>query len=64
MEPDTIIMHPNDWNSVVTDLTGFAGTSSAGYAANVPLFVASGMFGQAPVAFNLGCQSTPYNSYC
>jgi HK97 family phage major capsid protein len=58
-EPDTIIMHPNDWNSVVTDLTGFAGDSSAGYAANVPLFVASGMFGQAPVASIWGVKVLP-----
>ena len=59
MEPDTIIMHPNDWNSVVTDLTGFSGTSSAGYAANVPLFIASGMFGQAPVASIWGVKVLP-----
>ena len=59
MEPDTIVMHPNDWNSVVTDLTGFSGTSSAGYAANVPLFIASGMFGQAPVASIWGVKVLP-----
>ena len=58
-EPDTIIMHPNDWNSVVTELTGFAGDSAAGYAANVPLFVASGMFGQAPVASIWGVKVLP-----
>jgi len=58
MEPDTIVMHPNDWNSVVTDLTGFS-TSSAGYAANVPLFIASGMFGQAPVASIWGVKVLP-----
>ena len=58
-EPDTIIMHPNDWNSVVTELTGFAGDSTAGYAANVPLFVASGMFGQAPVASIWGVKVLP-----
>ena len=59
MEPDTIVMHPNDWNSVVTELTGFAGTSGAGYAANVPLFIASGMFGQAPVASIWGVKVLP-----
>ena len=50
VEPDAIVMHPNDWNSVVTDLTGFAGDATAGYAANVPLFIASGAMGNAPVA--------------
>ena len=58
-EPDTIVMHPNDWNSVVTELTGFAGDATAGYAANVPLFVASGMFGQAPVASIWGVKVVP-----
>ena len=58
-EPDTIVMHPNDWNSVVTELTGFAGDNTAGYAANVPLFVASGMFGQAPVASIWGVKVVP-----
>jgi len=50
VEPDAIVMHPNDWNAVVTDLTGFAGDATAGYAANVPLFIASGAMGNAPVA--------------
>jgi len=58
-EPDAIVMHPNNWNQVVTDLTGFAGTSSAGYAANVPLFIASGAMGNAPVASIWGLKVVP-----
>ena len=46
LEPDAIIMHPSDWNDVVTAVTAdFAGTSSAGYAGKDPLFVGAGMFG-------------------
>lgn len=46
MEADAILMHPSDWNDVVTSVTSdFAGTSSAGYAGKDPLFVGAGMFG-------------------
>ena len=46
MEADAILMHPSDWNDVVTTVTSdFAGTSSAGYAGKDPLFVGAGMFG-------------------
>ena len=62
-EPDAIIMHPNDWNTVVTSLTGFAGDSSAGYAANVPLFMGVGAMGNAPVSIHLGIKSCPNHSY-
>ena len=48
VEPDNIVMHPNDWNSIVTSVTDFAGTSSAGYAAKNPLYVVSGGFGDSP----------------
>ena len=58
-EPDAIVMHPNDWNTVVTSLTGFAGDSSAGYAANVPLFMAAGAMGNAPVASIWGLKVVP-----
>ena len=58
-EPDAIIMHPNNWNQVVTDLTGFAGDATAGYAANVPLFMASGAMGNAPVASIWGLKVVP-----
>lgn len=58
-EPDAVIMHPNDWNTVVTSLTGFAGDSSAGYAANVPLFMAAGAMGGAPVTSIWGLRVIP-----
>ncbi len=46
LEPDAIIMHPSDWNDIVTAVTtDFAGTSGAGYAGKDPLFVGAGMFG-------------------
>jgi HK97 family phage major capsid protein len=48
VEPDAIVMHPNDWYSVVTSVNDFAGTSSAGYASKNPLFVVGGGFGDAP----------------
>ena len=43
LEPDAIIMHPNDWNQVVTSVaTDFAGTSGSGYTETSPLFVQLG----------------------
>jgi len=48
VEPDAIVMHPNDWYQLVTTVSDFEGTSSAGYAANSPLFVVAGGFGDAP----------------
>ena len=48
VEPDAIIMHPNDWYQLVTTISEFDGTSSAGYAAKSPLFVVAGGFGDAP----------------
>ena len=46
MEPDAIVMHPSDWNDIVTAVTAdFAGTSGQGYAGKDPLFVGAGMFG-------------------
>lgn len=46
LEPDAILMHPSDWNDIVTAVTAdFAGTSGQGYAGKDPLFVGAGMFG-------------------
>jgi len=45
VEPDSIVMHPSDWYEIVTAVSDFAGTSSAGYAAKNPLFVVAGGFG-------------------
>ena len=49
-EPDAIIMHPNDWNQVVTSVTDVT-TSGA----NNPLFVVAGGFGAdaAPTIWGL-----------
>jgi len=45
LEPDAILLHPSDWNDVVTAVSSdFAGTSSAGYTEKSPLFVGAGMF--------------------
>tara|TARA_A100001388_G_scaffold250471_1_gene211772 strand:+ start:1623 stop:2879 length:1257 start_codon:yes stop_codon:yes gene_type:complete len=59
-EPDTIVMHPNDWNQVVTSVgADFAGTSSAGYAEKSPLFVAAGGMGAGPSAQIWGLKVVP-----
>ena len=45
-EPDAIIMNPNDWAQVVTQVDAdFAGTSSAGYAAKRGVFTTAGGYG-------------------
>jgi len=56
LEPDAIIMHPSDWNDIVTEVsTDFAGTSSAGYTAKNPLFVTAGNYqsGVSPTIWGL-----------
>ncbi len=59
-EPDAIIMHPNDWNQIVTSVgADFAGTSSAGYAEKSPLFVAAGGMGAGPAAQIWGIKVVP-----
>jgi len=59
-EPDAIIMHPNDWNDIVTSVgADFAGTSSAGYAEKSPLFVAAGGMGAGPAASIWGLKVVP-----
>lgn len=59
-EPDAIIMHPNDWNQIVTSVgADFAGTSSAGYAEKSPLFVAAGGMGAGPAAQIWGIKVIP-----
>ena len=45
VEADSIVMHPSDWYQIVTSVSDFAGTSSAGYASKNPLFVVAGGFG-------------------
>ena len=45
-EPDAIIMNPNDWAQVVTQVdSDFEGTSSAGYAAKRGVFTTAGGYG-------------------
>jgi len=59
-EPDAIVMHPNDWNDVVTSVgADFAGTSGAGYAEKSPLFVAAGGMGAGPSAQIWGLKVVP-----
>ena len=59
-EPDAIVMHPNDWNQIVTPVgADFAGTSSAGYAEKSPLFVAAGGMGAGPAAQIWGIKVVP-----
>ena len=59
-EPDAIIMHPNDWNDIVTSVGAeFAGTASAGYAEKSPLFVAAGGMGAGPSAQIWGLKVVP-----
>ena len=59
-EPDAIVMHPSDWNQIVTSVgADFAGTSSAGYAEKSPLFVAAGGMGAGPSAQIWGVKVVP-----
>ena len=59
-EPDAIVMHPSDWNQIVTSVgADFAGTSSAGYAEKSPLFVAAGGMGAGPMAQIWGVKVVP-----
>ena len=59
-EPDAIVMHPSDWNQIVTQVgADFAGTSSAGYAEKSPLFVAAGGMGAGPAAQIWGIKVVP-----
>lgn len=45
VEPDAIIIHPNDWAQLVTQQNTTSGTSSAGFTEVSPTFMAAGMFG-------------------
>ena len=59
-EPDAIVMHPSDWNDVVTSVgADFAGTSGSGYAEKSPLFVAAGGMGAGPSAQIWGLKVVP-----
>jgi len=59
-EPDAIVMHPSDWNDVVTSVgADFAGTSGAGYTEKSPLFVAAGGMGAGPSAQIWGLKVVP-----
>ena len=59
VEPDAIVMHPNDWNQVVTSVADTAGTSSAGFTSKNPLFIAAGGYGAGPQASIWGLNVVP-----
>lgn len=59
VEPDAIVMHPNDWNQVVTSVADTTGTSSAGLASKNPLFVGAGGYGAGPQASVWGLKVVP-----
>jgi len=60
LEPDAILMHPSDWNDVVTAVSSdFAGTSTAGYTEKTPLFVGAGMFGNGVTPSIWGVRVVP-----
>lgn len=59
-EPDAIVMHPNDWNDIVTSVSvDFAGDSTAGYAAKNPLFIGNGNMAAGPQAAIWGLKVVP-----
>ena len=60
MEPDAILLHPSDWNDVVTSVSSdFAGTSGQGYTEKSPLFVGAGMFNNGPTPSIWGIPVVP-----
>jgi len=59
VEPDSVVMHPEDWYQIVTAVSDFAGTDSAGYAAKNPLVVAAGGFGGDVAARLWGLKVVP-----
>jgi len=59
-EPDAIVMHPNDWNDIVTSVSAdFAGDSAAGYTAKNPLFIGNGNMAAGPQAAIWGLKVVP-----
>jgi len=60
LEPDAILMHPSDWNDVVTAVSAdFAGDAAAGYTEKSPLFVGAGMFGNGVTPSIWGVRVVP-----
>tara|TARA_B100000902_G_scaffold191245_2_gene182776 strand:- start:471 stop:1727 length:1257 start_codon:yes stop_codon:yes gene_type:complete len=60
LEPDAILMHPSDWNDVVTAVTAdFNGDATKGIAGKDPLFVGAGMFGNGVTPSLWGVRVVP-----
>ena len=60
LEPDAILMHPSDWNDVVTAVTAdFNGDATKGIAGKDPLFVGAGMFGSGVTPSLWGVRVVP-----
>ena len=54
VEPDAIVMHPGDWNEVVTSVSSVETSGSKN-----PIFVAAGGFGAGPAASIWGLKVVP-----
>lgn len=54
LEPDAILMHPSDWNDVVTEVNAVTTSGSLN-----PLFVGAGMFNGAPTSSMWGVKVVP-----
>tara|TARA_Y100000004_G_scaffold92612_1_gene103778 strand:+ start:7718 stop:8968 length:1251 start_codon:yes stop_codon:yes gene_type:complete len=54
VEPDAIVMHPSDWNDVVTEVNAVTTSGSLN-----PLFVGAGMFNGQPTASMWGVPVVP-----
>lgn len=59
-EPDAIVMHPSDWNDIVTSVSAdFAGDATVGYTTKNPLFIGNGNMAAGPQAAIWGLKVVP-----
>jgi HK97 family phage major capsid protein len=59
VEPDSVVMHPEDWYQIVTAVSDQAGDATAGLASKNPLVVAAGGFGGDVAARLWGLKVVP-----
>jgi HK97 family phage major capsid protein len=59
VEPDSVVMHPEDWYQIVTAVSDQAGDAAAGLASKNPLVVAAGGFGGDVAARLWGLKVVP-----